>query len=220
MASGWETLRKTYCNEEGPVGSTAQQQMIVDAFQSEIYVSNRMDVQSTPIYDTIAIAVGNPVNALTTSFFTNVGPASLKSIALTNMTQSQRLPAPEAFSIFAFRFRWAENIVMADFLNLYNVTCLEFFLGQKCYQRCPLWMVGAGGGPSGLATGNAINIYANGVPMREAMYKLAIPIVIENQMTFWAQLNGAGFNAAAANVGGTGIYIQLVLEGLYARGVQ
>lgn len=53
MPSGWENLKSTYCgrnSEDSNMASTAQQSMIIDAFQSEVYVSNRMDVQHTPLY--------------------------------------------------------------------------------------------------------------------------------------------------------------------------
>jgi hypothetical protein len=203
-----------------------QQQMIVDAFNSEVYVANRMDVQHTPIYDTITIAAGSPVSNLTTAFFTNVGPQSGKTLALTNMTQAQRLPAPEAFSIFGFRLRWSENILITDLLNILNGFALEFYLGQKVYQRAPLWYFGAGGGIDGFNyaayTGTTVgsNILTNGAPIRESMHKLAIPIVIENQMTFFAQFVGTTQNLATTTNGSTGLTVQLLLDGFYARGVQ
>ena len=206
--------------------ATPQQQMIVDAFNSEIYVANRMDVQHTPIYDTITLSAGSAVSSLSTAFFTNVGPASGKTLALTNMTQSQRLPAPEAFSIFGFRLRWSENIYPVDLLALINGFALEFYLGQKVYQRAQLWYFGAGGGISGFnymaatATTNGTNIMTNGWPTRESMHKLAIPIVIENQMTFYAQLVGTTANLATSTAGSTGLTLQLLLDGFYARGVQ
>lgn len=206
--------------------ATPQQQMIVDAFNSEIYVANRMDVQHTPIYDTITLNAGSAVSNLTTAFFTNVGAQSNKTLALTNMTQSQRLPAPEAFSIFGFRLRWSENIYSVDLLNILNGFALEFYLGQKVYQRAPLWYFGAGGGIAGFnyaaytATTIGSNILTNGVPVRESMHKLAIPIVIENQMTFYAQLVGTAQNLATTTAGSTGLTLQLLLDGFYARGVQ
>jgi hypothetical protein len=206
--------------------ATPQQQMIVDAFNSEIYVANRMDVQHTPIYDTITLNAGSAVSNLTTAFFTNVGAQSNKTLAATNMTQSQRLPAPEAFSIFGFRLRWSENIYSVDLLNILNGFALEFYLGQKVYQRAPLWYFGAGGGIAGFnyaaytATTVGSNILTNGVPVRESMHKLAIPIVIENQMTFYAQLVGTSQNLATSTAGSTGLTLQLLLDGFYARGVQ
>jgi hypothetical protein len=49
------------------------------------------------------------------------------------------------------------------------------------------------------------------------MHKLAISIVIENQMTFFGQLQG---NSYTLNANGNGITMQILLDGLYARGVQ
>lgn len=199
---------------------TSQQQMIVDAFNSEIYVNNRMDVQHTPLYDTVQFAAGATVSQLTSALFTNVGPASGKTLALTNVTQQQKLPAPEAFSIFGFRFRWSEDILRADLQSVINGFAVEFYLGQKVYQRAPIWYLAAGGGIYGFTTKVSEAIYSNGLPSREAMHKLAIPIVIENQMTFFAQLVGTPFTLAAGAAGGTGFTMQLLLDGLYARGVQ
>jgi hypothetical protein len=196
---------------------TPQQQMIVDSFNSEVYVSNRMDVQHTPLYDTVSLNAGSSVTTLTTAFFTNVGASSSKTLALTNLTQSQKLAAPEAFSIFGFRFRYAENISLLDIYNLLDGFCFEFYLGQKVYQRGPIWYYNAGGGIWAALTNSTTSILNNGMPGRSEMHKLAIPIVIENQMTFYGQLNG---NSYTLNASGTGLFAQMLLDGLYARGVQ
>ena len=199
---------------------TPSQQMIINAFQSETYVANRMDVQHTPIYDTVTIAQAGAVSALATAFFTNVGPASGKSIALTNMSTSQRLPAPQAFSIQSFRFRISENTWPADWYILLNQFCLEFYLGEKWYQRAPLWYFSAGGGIWAATTQNASYVYNNGAPSRNGILSLAVPIVIESQMQFWAQLNGTATVLTATAAGGIGAILVLLLDGLYARGVQ
>ncbi len=70
---------------------TPQQAMIVDAFNSQVYIANTMDVQHTPLYDTVTIAASNPLSVLTSALFTNVGASSGKTLALTNLTQSQKL---------------------------------------------------------------------------------------------------------------------------------
>lgn len=215
---------------------TEQQNMIFRSFDSETFVRDRMDVQHTPIYDTIRINAGGVVNQTTTSFFTAVGPASAKTLAQTNMTQASRLPAPEAFAIFGFRLKWNEDILDTDLIQLLgnsgvaaNVPdgtapaggfCLEFSIGQKVYQRAPLWYFAAGGGISGFTTQTADQSYSNGVPGREGMHKLAIPLVIENQATFEAHLVGTAVTLAANAVfGGRGLTLTLLLDGLYARGV-
>lgn len=194
--------------------------MIVDAFNGQIYEPNKMDVQHTPIYDTVTIAAAGALNVTTSSFFTNVGPASGKTLGLTNMSQGNRLPAPEAFSIFGFRLRWSENILLADLYTLLNTQALAFSLGQKRYQLGPLWHYAAGGGIGGFSTNTTESVYTNGLVGRDSMHKLAIPIVIENQMNFEAHLEGATATLTAAASGGTGAILQLLLDGLYARGVQ
>ncbi len=200
---------------------TPQQAMITDAYNSEVFVANRMDVQHTPLYDTVVIAAGNPLSVLTSSLFTNVGPASGKTLALTNLTQSQKLPAPQAFSIFGFRFRYSENISLLDLYNILNGFCFEFTLGEKVYQRGPIWYYNAGGGVYGTNNASFTNtsgtILNNGMPGRDSMHKLAISVVIENQMTFFGNLNGTTYTV---NASGSGFTMQMLLDGLYARGVQ
>src|SRR5271157_1649404 len=107
--------------------ATAQQNMIMDAFNSETYVSNRMDVQDTPIWDTVALNAGSTISITASVLFTNVGPQSSKTPALTNMAQPQKLNAPEAFSIFGYSFRYSENISLLDIYGVLNGFCLQFF---------------------------------------------------------------------------------------------
>lgn len=197
-----------------------QQQMIVDSFMSETYVQNRMDVQHTPLYDTVTYAAAATINQTNSAFFTNVGPASGKTTAQTNMSQQNRLPAPEAFAILGFRFRYAEDILRADLLGIANGFAYNFVLGQKSYNLAPIWFYNAGGGIYGFSTITDEATYTNGFPARDAMHKLAIPIVIENQMNFAANLLGNNLVLSAAGVGGTGALLQSLLDGLYARGVQ
>lgn len=197
--------------------SANQQQMIVDAFNSTTYVQNQMDVQNTPLYDTITIAAGSAITPLTSSLFTNVGPASGKTYAQTNMQQSRILTAPEAFSVFGFRFRYSENISVLDIWNVINGFAYEFWMGTKNYQRAPIWFYNAGGGIWASLTLTATSVMNNGTPGRSDMHKVAITVVIENQMTFFALLNGANYTLNAGGTGFTGISL---LDGLYARGVQ
>lgn len=203
------------------MGLSQQQAFILGSFTSEVFIQNRMDIQDTPIYDTIVQNAGAAVNQNTSTYFTSVGPASSKTYAQTNMTQPQKLSAPEAFSIFAFRFRYQENLSLLDIYNLLFNYCFEFWMGQKAYQRGPLWTYTAGGGIFGTSnqsyTSTAGTVLNNGLPGRNSMHKLGVVLVIENQMTFYADLNGGNYTL---NASGTGFTSQVVLNGLYARGVQ
>lgn len=196
---------------------TAQQQFILESFNSQTYVDNRMDIQDTPLYDTVVLAAAASITPLTSVLFTNVGPQSGKTQALTNMATPQKLNAPEAFAIFGFRFRYSENISLLDIYNVLNGFCFEFWMGQKNYQRGPIWSYNAGGGIYGVANQSNTSILNNGMPGRSDMHRLGINVVIENQMSFYGLLNG---NALVLNANGTGITFQMLLAGLYARGVQ
>jgi hypothetical protein len=196
---------------------TAQQQFILESFNSQTYVDNRMDIQDTPLYDTVVLAALASLTPLTSVLFTNVGPQSGKTYALTNMATPQKLNAPEAFAIFSFRLRYSENLSLLDVYNLLNGFCFEFWLGSKAYQRGPIWNYNAGGGIWGNTTAATTSIINNGQPGRNEMHRLGINVVIENQMSFYGLLNG---NAYVLNTGGTGLTLQCMLSGLYARGVQ
>lgn len=199
---------------------TPAQQAIVDAFNMEVYDPNKMDVQNTPLYDTITVAAGSAVTNITTAFFNNVGPSASKTLASTNMSQPNRLAAPESFSIFGIRIRFSENIFRTDLISLMNGFAFRLFLGQKNYALGPIWYYSAGGGIFAVTTQTTESDYTNGLPTRESMHKLAIPIVIENQMNFGANLEGNSLTLTATASGGLGLTLQCLLDGFYARGVQ
>ncbi len=198
-------------------GLSPQQQFILESFNSVVYVANRMDIQDTPLYDSVTIAAGANLTFNSSVLFTNVGPQSGKTLALTNMSQPQKLNAPEAFAIFGFSFRYSENISLLDLYNILNGFCFEFWLGQKNYQRGPLWYYNAGGGIYGTVTASQTTVLNNGMPGRSEMHRLGINVVLENQMSFYGDLQG---NQYTLNANGGGIFYQMVLRGLYARGVQ
>ena len=198
----------------------ANQQAILDAFSGWTYVPDRMDVQHTPVYDQVILAAAATINDLTSAFFTNVGPASNKTLGQTNMTQQQKLPAPEAFSIFGIRLWLRSDILRLDLETILNQFAFELVKGQKVYQRAPLWYFSSGAGIDGFTTRNAESCYTNGSPHRESMHKLALNIVLENQETFSGNFRGTAFVLTAAAAGGTGLTAMCLLDGLYARGVQ
>ena len=196
-----------------------QDAMILEAFQSDVYVEGKVDVQNEPIYDTFSVTNPASVTEITSALFTNVGPASAKTYGQTNLSQSRRLPAPEAFSVLGIRLYWNEDALIADLLSIVgnSVTGLafEFYLGQKCYNRGPLWYYAAGGGIVDTnADVAALGMYTNGIADRNGMHKLAIPLVIENQGEFYARLTGNAFPVAGT------FALMCLLDGFHARGVQ
>jgi len=197
---------------------TAQQQFIINSFKGQIYISDQLDVQDTPIYDTITYAAGGTINTINSRFFTNVEDGSGKSYAQTNMTQNGKLDAPEAFAVFGVRLGFSEDILRSDLTTLLNSWAYEFWLGKKEYQRGNIRHFSSGWGIAGCTTNTAEAFYTNGSPGRESMNMLAVKLVIANQMSFYGQLTGAA--SQALSEAGTGLILVNELVGLYARGVQ
>ena len=199
------------------------QQDIIAAFNSSTYISDQVDVQDTPVYDTVTLSAGGTVSQQTVSFFTTPQGAS-KTLAQTNLVTGGKLNAPEAFSIMAFRLRFAENVLPADIYAVLSSLALQFTIGTKPYQTGPLWNYNAGGGIYGqlsnTTASTVTSLLNNGMPGRMHMHRLAIPLVIENQATFYANLVGSPVTLTGSGSGGTGLTLQLMLGGLYARGVQ
>jgi hypothetical protein len=196
---------------------------ITGQFSGSTYMPNNMDVQHEPLYDTLwnsatnaPFAAGATIPNLAQFFTAPVG----KTLAQTNVTTAKRLDAPEAFAVMGIRLRFAENILVADALQLYNLFCLEFWIGQKSYNRAPLWFYVAGGGLFGFTAVATVTSTSNGLPGRNAMHALQINIVIDNQAAFFGQLDGQNVTLTTSSNGGTGANLMMLLDGLHARGVQ
>jgi hypothetical protein len=203
--------------------ATPYQQVISDSFSVSVNVTNVIDVQHTPVYDTVTIAQAGTIDENTSLFFTNVGGGAVpaKTLAQTNMSMSQVLPAPEVFSIRALRLRVAETILRTDFDTILNQFCLEFWMGTKCYQRGPLWYFPTAGGLSGFSSNFAGDTaYTNGFASYESLRPLEIPLVIESMSQFYARFVGTAFVMAATGAGGVGATFMLLLDGFYGRRVQ
>ena len=201
---------------------TEQQKQTVAAFDVVLYDPTKLDVQSEPLYDTITktagqtITVGNAPSA--DGFFTNIS-GSGKGLNQTNLTTSLTLQAPEAFSIWAFRFGWSEDILRADLTAILNNTALQFYIGNKAYNTAPLRHYTSGFGISGFTSQTNESFYTNGVPNRDAMAKLQVKLVIESNTQFKGVLQGS--NTVLTNTtGSVGAILILELDGLHARGVQ
>lgn len=199
--------------------------VLLNAFNVDTYDPANTDVQQTPVYDTVTIAPAGSISNTTAQWFINVGANSGKDYSKTNLGQPKRLSAPESFSIQSIRIRFSELILLADYVAIVNGFAWEFWIGQKAYQRAPLWMYSAGGGAyvSAAATtvaATTISPVSNGVPSKEACMTLDLPLVLGNQTDFYAWLVGATQTLTAAGSGGTGAIIQVVLDGYYSRGIQ
>jgi hypothetical protein len=223
----FDIMAQTYQNGPfmGPLDMTQaiinqHRDTIVGAFASDSYVANSLDIQHEPIYDSWTAAAAGTVTTQSSQWFVNVANNSGKTLAQTNMGTSRRLDAPQSHSIQSIKLRWSENIALADALALVNGFAFNLIIATKSFNLAPIWQYPAGGGvflPSNTnaTTSNVIN----GDPSRSAQLRLALPIVIGNQLNFQAQLEGNSITLAAGGAGGTGVTMWCALDGLHARAV-
>lgn len=199
--------------------TTDQQNWIFQQFNGTTYVPNNMDVQHEPLYDENTFIAGAVIPNLS-QFFTS--PAG-KTLAQTNVTTAKKLDAPEAFTVMGINFKVREDILLADFILITDGAtgfCLEFWIGQKSYNRAPLWFYVNGGGITGLDNISGSSALTNGRTGKNDRHTLAINIVVDNQASFYGQLNGTPVTLTAGGSGGTGAGLMMLLDGLHARGVQ
>lgn len=190
---------------------------IQQQFNGTTYQPNSMDVQSEPIYDTLTTAAAAAITSNANQFFT--APTG-KNYSQTNVLEIRKLPAPEAFAVMAIKLFVQSDILLADFVAIGKNFAFEFWIGQKWYNRAPSLFYNAGFGIAGFSTFSSAASLTNGMPGRHAAHALEINIVIDNQASFYGNLNGTTTTMTAAASGGTGSNIVLVLDGLHARGVQ
>jgi hypothetical protein len=193
---------------------------IVGAFASDSYVANSLDIQHEPIYDSWTLAAASVLNTLSSQWFVNVASNSGKTLAQTNMGSARRLDAPQSHSIQSIKLRWSENLALADALAIVNGFAFNLIIATKSFNLAPIWQYPAGGGvyiPSN--TNTTVSNIINGDPSRSAQLRLALPIVIGNQLNFQAQLEGNAITLTASGSGGTGATMWCALDGLHARAV-
>jgi len=196
-----------------------QQAWITEQFNGTTYVPNSMDVQHEPLYDENTFAAGTTI-AVPSDFFTT--PAG-KTIAQTNVTTAKKLDAPQAFTVMGINWFVRSDILLADFVKINDGATgfvSEFWIGEKSYNRAPLWFYAAGGGISGLDIVSGASALTNGRQGKNDRHTLAVNIVIDNQASFYGRLQGTAVALTAAGSGGTGAGLMMLLEGLHARGVQ
>jgi hypothetical protein len=195
---------------------TGQQQFILNAFRSQTYIQDQVDVQHEPLYDTISVTGGaTAINQTNNQFFSNVTQQSGKTLAQTNLTQNNSLKTPEAFAIFQYRLYLFPGNTLVDNIAMVNQYAYQFTLGSKPYQTAPVWMLPAGGGLWGVTTATTTSLYGNGWPSKDAVRPLAVTLVIENTASFVGTLVvGTAYTPLSA------FQIMNVLDGLHARGIQ
>lgn len=197
-----------------PNGYSQQQRMIMEAFRSEEYIKDQMDVQAEPVYDTITLAAADIIaqGGTNAQFFKNI---QNKTLNITNMTESGQLMNPEALAIFAYRFYVDPRNSVLDTESVMAGFAFQFTMGRKPYQTIPLWMIPQGGGidVQGCCDGCVVH---NGRPTKEAIRPIAITLVLEQGVNFVADLIGPNYTIDDSG----GFIMQANLDGLHARGIQ
>lgn len=187
-----------------------------------------VDIQQIPLYDTFTVPVATlitpPVQFFTVPIGTiGSGFATAKTIVQTNLTQPARLEAPRSFEVHALRVYVQQNVVFADMISLFNSLVAVLIVGEKAYQQGPVWMFPAGGGVTGNPTIAGATNWQNGLANPCAINLIAQPFLVklEQGENFRVELQGTtGFTTAAAGVGGTGLTLVAVLDGILTRQVQ
>ena len=178
-------------------------------------------------YATRSIAAGTlPV---VTNFF---GAAPSVDITLDRYEQGNTLVSSgKVFTIFGIAVQLTIGAAgtLTDLEKICNFTCLRLITAQKEYGMIPLYMLPQGGGlaiqsgqiavtpaasPGAFSTVGA----TNGMPQRSSMFNLAMPLDIQANQSFYAELvapSGQGFLAAQSLTGA--VQVRVVLDGVEQR---
>lgn len=199
------------------LSSMTQTADILQAFDSQMFSGREVDIQDTPLLDTISIAAGSSVNENTTSFFTNIQATSGKTLADTTAPRNGELPNGEWFSILAIGLYIHPAIFLTDYHAIMQNLAWTFRVGNRDVLTGPIWNWPAGGGPNVVTTAATTTVVTNGVPSRESLTPLKVPIVIQPGVAYSARLVGTAVTLTAGGGGGLGFRMTTIFRGLWAR---
>lgn len=191
--------------------------------------ANEFEIVSRPLWDTQTftdnsstllnffasqqanLGLGNEVFPLKNSFLCCAIGVFFKSQAFSNLTTADQAAFASAFN---------------DIVLITNTGVLNITIGQKLYGPFPLWKLSPGAGVWGLMAGGAgtpngavppiVNYAQLGEPTPEAMFKLAIPLVLPMSTNIQVSMQWA----AAVNTQNGNNTICLILDGKEARPLQ
>ncbi len=133
-------MAKPVYNSTAQTLTSHKQEEIFRAFNGTTYVPSVMDVQTGALWDSISLSPGQTFTGpWATLFRDHIGTHSptRKTAADTNMRQSGRLDAPEAFCIQRVVFTFSRDTSDKDMYAIAENCMWRFWLGQKRY----LWAV-------------------------------------------------------------------------------
>lgn len=194
----------------------ARQQMLAWGFGGQTFDKKQINYEDEPLYDQRSFAAGDPISESTTQFFRD---QANKTLAQTNMTRQNELPAPEMFSIQAIGIYFRQTIHPTDMDTILNNFAFRLKVGRKEVITGPIWEYAAAAGAWYNGNGTGLGVTQNGVPSRESMKKLNVPVLVESGVFLGAYFSGTQQALQNAPTG-TGATITVVLRGIYIKGVQ
>lgn len=170
---------------------------------------DKANILDRPLYDRLTFAASAPINENTARFFHTMGT---KDLSDTNMPTPDQLPAPDMFSIKSIGLYFPINTTAADLIGIFDQLALVIKVRSTEVFNAPLWTLTPGGGMTGFTTVAATTYVGNGLPTREAMHTMALPIVIPSLTTYEVFLKGTQFAPAAQ------VKMTCILRGLWLKG--
>ena len=171
-----------------------------------------------PLYDrnTVATAGTGQLNFFQVPLGgTAAGAVVAKTQVETNMDQGGSLPYPKNFEIHAIRLINGYAQTVADLSLVYNNSWFRLFIGTKDYLVVNTFMLTAGVGLDGVATGDTpISSVTNGRADQRGIYVLAEPIDLIPQQNFRCEVNFPTPIGPSATVN-----LSVYLDGFFKREV-
>lgn len=184
-------------------------QLIQGAFGDLAVNLAKANVLDRPLYDRLTFAASAPINENTARFFHTMGT---KDLSDTNMPTPDQLPAPDMFSIRSIGVYFPTDTGRADIIGILDQLALVIKVRSTEVFNAPLWTLTPGGGVSAFTTAATTSFIGNGLPTREAMHTMALPIVIPSLTTYEVFLKGTQFAPAAQ------VKITCIFRGLWLKG--
>jgi hypothetical protein len=184
--------------------------------------------QLTGAYFPFSIPIGQPNPLLPQVGGNNQNNTKLQ----TNMQTGNQFPPPRCLLLNAIGFQYASNMLKADIDAIENGAYFEFKIADKIFFEGYLRDCPAGAGLMGVSTNSGESVYTNGWPTpagRRTFGSWAKYIPPLTRFSLNVVFNGSnnivGGNATpptmtVANLGGTGMNIRIVLDGITALPVQ
>ncbi len=178
---------------------------LLERIQQPLYDRNTVATSGTGQLNYFQVPLGGTV----------AGSATPKTQVDTNMDQGGSLPYPKNFEIHAIRMVNAYDAAIADLNLIFNNGWFRLFIGTKDYLVVNLFMLTAGVGLDGVATGSTdVASVHNGRPDQRGIYVLAEPIDLIPQQNFRCEINFPTTQTLSATVS-----LSVYLDGFFKREV-